>query len=425
MPERRRVVITGLGVVSPLGTGVELFWSGLLAGRSGVRRVTRFDASDLPCQIAGEVPDFAPEEHLGCFPVKERRHMPLTAQYALAAAYEAWSDAGLASHPPDPERVGVVAGTAIGGLDVVDRGLAVLRSRGYRRVPPLTLPLALPNVPAYAVSRALGLLGPMLAVSTACATGTQAIGEAVEIIRRGQADVMVAGGADAHIADYALGGFAAMRALPVHYNTSPERASRPFDAHREGFVFAEGAAFVVLEALDHALKRGAHIYAEVLGYGAAADAHHIAAPDPMGQGAQRAMRKALADAALQPTAVDYINAHGTSTRLNDAIETRAIKAVFGDHAYRLAVSSIKSMIGHAMGAAGALEAVACALTLHEGWLPPTINYEAPDPVCDLDYVPNQARQQVVRVALSNSFGLGGQNACLVFGAWPSSSAHPA
>jgi 3-oxoacyl-(acyl-carrier-protein) synthase len=314
---------------------------------------------------------------------------------------------------PDPERVAISFGTAIGGLDVYDDANRVYQDKGYERVSPFALPATIPNMPAFAIGQRYKILGPNYTITTACATSTQAVGAGVELIRRGVADIVISGGTESVIRDFAIVGFIAMRALPVSYNDCPELASRPFDARREGFVFSEGAGVLVLEELDHALRRNARIYAEVAGHAASSDGYHIAAMDPDGAGPARAMRWALNDAGLAPGDIDYINAHGSSTKLNDATETQAIKTVFGEHAYDIAVSSTKSMTGHAMGASGALEAIACALTIRNGIIPPTINYEYPDPECDLDYVPNQARRSPVENILSNSFGLGGQNACLV------------
>ncbi len=406
----RVVVITGLGAVSPLGSSVEQLWQGLVRGASGVRRITQFDASDLPCQIAGEIPDFEPEMY---FDKKEARRIPRSAQIALAAAMQAVQDAGLPETMPDGERCGVIFGTVVGGMDRADEGIQTLRTLGYGRVNPFTLPSGIPNLSAFLIARQFQCLGPNSTISTACATGTQAIGEAMEVIRRGAADLIITGGTEALIRDFTIAGFCAMRALPVNFNAQPHAASRPFDAKREGFIFSEGSAALVLESLEHAQARNAKIYAEVIGQSSSSDAFHVAAPDPSAQGAARVMRWALENAGIQPDEVDYINAHGTSTPLNDANETKAIKMVFGEHAYRLAISSTKSMLGHAMGASGALEALATALTIYTSIIPPTINYEYPDPECDLDYVPNISRQMEVRVALSNSFGLGGQNACLV------------
>ena len=408
--ERTRVVVSGMGVITPIGSDLEAFWQALLAGRSGVRRITQFDAEDLPCQIAGEVPDFVPERYI---PLKEERRMARASQMALAAAQAAVSDAKLGLPLANPERVAVYFGTAIGGFDRAVEGVEILRAKGYAHVNPFYLPSAIPNMPAFHVTQHFGALGANCTITTACATGTQTVGEASLAIRHGRADIVIAGGTEALIRDFTIGGFASMRALPVSFNDQPDQASRPFDAKREGFVFSEGAACLVLERLDSALARGAHIYAEVAGIGTSSDAFHIAAPDPSAAGAIRTMAWALQDAQLAPDDVDYINAHGTSTPANDAVETLAIKRLFGERAYNIPVSSTKSMLGHAMGASGAIEAVVCALTIDRGMIHPTINYDYPDPVCDLDYVPNQPRKANVRVAISNSFGLGGQNACLV------------
>jgi beta-ketoacyl-acyl-carrier-protein synthase II len=407
---RPRVVITGLGAITPLGSSVKLLWDGLLAGRSGVRRITQFDASSLPCQIAGEIPDFDVEQYMDR---KEARRVPRSGQIALASAIQAVRDAGLPDMMTDPERSSVVFGTAIGGLDRTDEGIQTLRSGGYAKLNPFTIPAGIPNLSAFLISKQFQCLGPNCTVVTACATGTQAVGEAAEYIRRGVCDLVITGGTEAVIRDFAIGGFCSMRALPVNYNDAPEHASRPFDARREGFIFSEGAASLVLESLEHAQARQAHIYAEVAGHASSADGYHMAAPDPQAAGPARAIRWAIKDAALSPQQIDYINAHGTSTPLNDETETRAIKQVFGEHAYRLAISSTKSTLGHAMGASGAIEAVICVLVIQQGWIPPTMNYEYPDPLCDLDYVPNIPRQVTVNTTLSNSFGLGGQNACLI------------
>ena len=409
-PSSRRVAITGLGVITALGSQIHEFWDHLLAGDSGIRRITQFDPTGMPCQIAGEIPAFDATEFV---PAKEARRMSRVAQVALGAAHRAIADSGLPSPFPSPERVGVSFGTAIGGLERVEEGIRVMRTQGLGKVSPFTIPSGIPNIPAFYISNLFGAVGPSLTITTACATGTQAVGEGTELIRTGRADLVIACGAEALIEDYALAGFAAMRALPTSFNDDPTGASRPFDARREGFVFSEGAACLILERLDLALARGAHVYAEVAGHASSGDGYHVAAPDPTAAGPIRTMRWALQDAALAPEAVDYINAHGTSTPANDAVETQAIKTVFGEAAHRIPISSTKSMIGHAMGASGAIEAVVCALTIQHGAIHPTINYEVPDPECDLDYVPNQARRAAVRVALSNSFGLGGQNACLV------------
>lgn len=410
MSDRIEVVVTGLGAITPLGSSVQLYWEGLLAGRSGIRRITQFDASQMNCQIAGEIPDFNVEDYMDR---KEARRASRCAQIALAAATQAVRDAGLPDSMPVPERAGLVYGTAIGGVDKIDEGIGLMRSMGVSRANPFMLPASIPNLPTFLISKQFQCLGPNFTITTACATGTQAVGEGMELIRRGVVDVCIVGGTEALIADYAIGGFGAMRALPTSFNENAAAASRPFDAKREGFIFSEGAGALVLESKAHAEARGARIYAEVIGQAASADGYHVAAPHPEANGSIRAMQAALLDARIAPEAVDYINAHGTSTPLNDPLETKAIKIVFGEHAHVLSVSSTKSMIGHPMGAAGSLEAIACALAIKHQILPPTINYEYPDPECDLDYTPNQARQRRVRVALSNSFGLGGQNACVV------------
>jgi beta-ketoacyl-acyl-carrier-protein synthase II len=406
----KRAVITGLGAITPLGDTVADFWENLLAGRSGVRKITLFDASGLPCQIAGEIPDFEPTRYLD---KKETRRLARSSQIALAAAINAVQDAGLPDTMPEPERAAVYFGTGIGGLDVYEDNNKVYLEKGYSRVNPFSLPGTIPNMPAFVIGRQFQCLGPNFTITTACATSTQALGEACELIRRGLADVVISGGTEAMIRDFALVGFIAMRALPSSFNDQPEKASRPFDLHREGFVFSEGAGVLIVEELEHARRRGARIYAEIAGHAASSDGFHMAAPDPEGAGPARAMNWALSDARLNPGDIDYINAHGSSTILNDRTETLAIKKVFGEQAYNIPISSTKSMLGHAMGATGALEAIVCAQAIQHGWLPPTINYETPDPDCDLDYVPNQARQVAVNTTLSNSFGLGGQNACLV------------
>jgi beta-ketoacyl-acyl-carrier-protein synthase II len=407
---RPRAVITGLGAITPLGLSVKLFWDGLVAGRSGIARITQFDASALPCQIAGEVKGFEAKNYMD---FKEARRVSRSSQFALAAAKEAMADAGFSGGFSNPERVSVVLATAIGGLDKTDEGISSLRARGWEKTNPFITPNSLCNMPGHHVSRTYQALGSLSTIVTACAAGTQAVGEAAELIRRGAADVVITGGVDAAIQDFAIGGFCTMRALPTNYNDRPEKASRPFSKDREGFVYSEGCAILIVERLEHAQQRGARIYAEVIGHSASSDAYDVVQPDPSGAGAMRAMRWALQDAGLSADDVDYINAHGTSTPVGDVAETSGIKAVFGPRASAVPINSTKSMIGHAMGAAGALEAIVCAKTLHTGTIHPTINYEVPDPECDLDYVPNAARQTPVQVALSNSFGLGGQNACLI------------
>jgi 3-oxoacyl-[acyl-carrier-protein] synthase II len=412
---RPRVVISGLGAISPLGLTAREFWDGLIAGRSGITRITQFDASGLPCKVAGEIKGFEPKRYMD---FKEARRMSRCSQLAIATAHEAMCDAGFGDGTraiglDNPERVGVVFGTAIGGLEKADEGIQVLRVHGFSKVNPFLVTASVTNMPAHHISQTYHTLGPLTTIVTACASGTQAVGEAAELIRRGVVDIVVTGGVEATIRDYTIGGFSAMRALPVNFNDAPEKASRPFDRDREGFVYSEGCAVLVLEELEHARRRGARIYAEVLGQASSSDAYHVAVPDPTAEGAVRAMRWALRDAGVSVDDIDYINAHGTSTPANDAGETLAIKKLFGERAYAVPISSTKSMIGHPMGAAGALEAIACAFTLTTGIIHPTINYEHPDPECDLDYVPNTARETPVRTTLSNSFGLGGQNACLV------------
>lgn len=407
---RPRVVITGMGAITPLGLTVNEFWDGLTHGRSGVVRITRFDATDFDCQIAGEVHGFDPAQYMD---PKEARRMARSSQFAIAAAKDAAQDAGLPSPLPDEERAGVIIGTAVGGLDKLDEAIGEFRSKGAVRANPFAVTASIANMPAHWVSRTFLTRGPLMCLVTACATGTQVLGEGAELIRRGSCDLVFAGGTEGVIADFAIAGFSGMRALPTHFNHTPAQASRPFDKDREGFVFSEGCGIMVLERLEHALDRGARIYAEVLGYAASADAYHVAQPDPEGRGAIRAMKWALEEARVDPTEVDYVNAHGSSTPINDPLETQAIKTIFGQHAYRLKISSTKSMIGHPMGASGTLEAIACVKAIETGVIHPTINLQCPDPKCDLDYVPNVAREAPVRIALSNSFGLGGQNACVV------------
>lgn len=405
-----RVVVTGLGAITPLGSSVASFWSGLLDGRSGVRKITLFDPGELPCQIAGEVPDFRPKDFME---KKLTRRVSRSSQMALAATVQAIEDAGLPEPLPQPKRAGIVYGTAIGGLESFVDGIEVFHRRGLRYVSPFVLPGGIPNLSAHLISMRFQCLGPTLTLTTACATGTQTVGEGAKLIQRGDADTVIVGGTEALVRDFSIAGFSAMRALPTNYNDAPEKASRPFDTEREGFIFSEGAGTLVLERLEHAQHRGARIHAEVMGYASSADGYHIAAPHPEGEGAIRAMESALEDAALLPAEIDYINAHGSSTPLNDVMETKAIKAVFGQRAYQIPISSTKSMIGHPMGASGTLEAIACIRTIQENKVHPTINLENPDPECDLDYVPHHAREVSVTTTLSNSFGLGGQNACLV------------
>jgi 3-oxoacyl-[acyl-carrier-protein] synthase II len=410
----RRVVVTGLGCVSPVGGTVEESWQAMLAGRSGVGPLTLFDASRLSVRIGAEVKEFDPHAHLDR---KEARRMDRFTQFAMVAAAEAVRHARLEGEgavPADGDRVGVLIGSGIGGIATLEEEIRTAFDRGPDRVSPFFIPMMICDMASGQVSIRHGFRGPNSCVVTACATGTNAIGDATAIIRRGDAEVMLAGGAEAAVTYSSVAGFAACRALSTR-NEEPQRASRPFDAGRDGFVIGEGSAVLVLEELEHALGRGVEPLAEVLGYGMSADAYHITQPAPEGTGAARAMLAALADARLQPTDVDYVNAHGTSTGPNDRNETAALKAVFGEHAYRLPVSSTKSMTGHLLGAAGALEAMVCVQAIRNGLVPPTINYEAPDPECDLDYVPNERRAVRVGVAMSNSFGFGGHNATLILG----------
>ncbi|HEY8394930.1 MAG TPA: beta-ketoacyl-ACP synthase II [Thermaerobacter sp.] len=406
---RHRVVITGVGAVTPLGVGVDTLWEGVLAGRSGIRRITRFDPSPFPSQIAGEVPDFDPTAFIDR---KDARRMDRFTQFAVASVAMALRDARLDLDDVDRDRVGVTMGTGIGGIETFVEQAAVMAARGPDRVSPFFIPMMIANMAAGQVAIRFGARGPNSTLVTACAASAHAVGEAFRILQRGEADVMITGGAEASIVPLGLAGFCAMKALSTR-NDDPAGASRPFDRGRDGFVMAEGAGALILETLDHARRRGAPVYAEIVGYATTADAHHITQPAPGGEGGARAMQAAMADAGIRPEQVDYINAHGTSTPQGDVAETQAIKRVFGEHAYRLAVSSTKSMTGHLLGAAGAVETILTALALRDGVLPPTINLEEPDPECDLDYVPNRARRRPITYALSNSFGFGGQNACLV------------
>ena len=408
---KRRVVITGLGAVTPLGTGVGKFWEAVCAGKSGVRLITRFDTTNYPSKIAGEVTDFDAEDFI---PKKEVKKMDAFIHYALAASIMAMEDAGLKIRDEEAERFGVLVGAGIGGLYTIEKyHEMVLEHHGPKKITPFFIPMLIINMASGQIAIRHGFKGPNSAVVTACATGTNAIGDAFKIISRGDADGMICGGAESVITPMGVGGFCAMKALSCR-NDEPEKASRPFERDRDGFVMGEGAGIVLLEEMSHALHRGAKIYAEVVGYGMSCDAYHISAPAPDGSGAVLCMQNALKDAQLDASEVEYINAHGTSTELNDRSETEAIKKVFGPHAYQLRISSIKSMTGHLLGAAGGVEAVATALTVFHGIIPPTINYETPDPACDLNYVPNRSQKSPVRVALSNSFGFGGTNATLVF-----------
>jgi 3-oxoacyl-[acyl-carrier-protein] synthase II len=406
----RRVVITGMGAITPLGNSVSEFWQACVDGRSGIDFVTQFDASGYPSRIAGEVKGFDPLDHMER---REARHMSRFSHFAVAASRQALESAELNLERQDRSRVGVILGNGIGGLPSIEQAVHTIRDKSGLRIDPFFMPKMLPNMAAAQLSLVLGAKGYSNTVITACAAATQAMGDSLDLIRSGRADVVLTGGTEAALCELGLCGFAVMRALSTH-NEEPQKASRPFDAERDGFVAAEGAAILVFEDLEHARRRSAPIVAEIAGYGACNDAYHVVAPCADGEGAIRAMGWALEDADVTPDEVDYINAHGTSTKINDSAETLAIKKMFGQQAYRIPVSATKSMIGHAFGAAGALESVACLEAMRHGVIPPTINYEHPDPDCDLDYVPNEARRADVRVALKNSFGFGGQNACLLF-----------
>lgn len=406
----RRVVITGLGITSPLGTGFEKNWDALTQGRSGIGLITHFDASDLPTRIAGEVKDFIADDFID---KKEQRKMDTFIQFAVAAADLAMADSGLVINDENAERVGVQVGAGLGGLPAIEKYHQAMLEGGYRKISPFFIPMLIINLAPGFISMRTGAKGPNLSSVSACATGTHSIGDAYRLIQRGDADAMIAGGTEATITPLGIGGFNVMKALSTR-NDDPTAASRPFDKGRDGFVMAEGAGILILEEYESAKKRGAKIYAEVGGYGMSGDAYHLTAPAPGGEGAARCMKMAVSGAGLNPEDVDYINAHGTSTPFNDLYETMAIKSVFGEHARKLMVSSTKSMTGHALGAAGGLEAVFLALTIARSVVPPTINYQEPDPECDLDYVPNQAREAQVKVGLSNSFGFGGTNATLLF-----------
>jgi 3-oxoacyl-[acyl-carrier-protein] synthase II len=409
--EQRRVVVTGLGLVTPLGIGLEKNWQALVGGRSGIRKIDRFPNIDaFASRIAGQVPDFRAEDFIE---PKEIKKMDLFIQYSVAAASMAMEHSGFKIDPQDAENVGVIIGVGLCGIDTIEATERAYLDGGPRKISPFFIPKVISNLAPGQIAIRHGAKGVNWTPTSACASGTHAIGEAFHLIRLGLQDAVIAGGAESAITPLGVGGFSAMKALSTH-NDEPERASRPFDRERDGFIIAEGSGVLILEERDRALERGAKIYAEVIGYGANGDAYHMTAPAPEGEGAARCMRLSLKDAGIAPSEVDYINAHGTSTEYNDANETQAIKKVFGEHAFKLAVSSTKSMTGHLLGAAGAVEGVFSVLAMRHGIIPPTINYENPDPDCDLDYVPNQARTADIRVALSNSFGFGGTNACVVF-----------
>ena len=407
---KRRVVVTGIGLVTPLGIGTEQTWSALLNGQSGVGPITRFDASDQASQIAAEVKGFNPEDW---FEKKQAKNLDAFVQYAVAAADIAWKNSGLSITDDNVNRVGVITGCGMGGLPTIEEYHGVLMNKGPRKITPFFIPRVIPNMPSGHISMRIVCKGPNLTQTTACAAGTHAVGEAFRHIVYGDCDVAITGGAESVICPLAVGGFSAMKALSTR-NDDPATASRPFDRDRDGFVISEGAGILVLEELESAKRRGAVIYAEVVGYGQSSDAYHIAAPPEDGEGAARCMAAALRDAGMNPEDIDYINAHGTSTPLNDKCETLAIKTVFGAHAYKLAVSSTKSMTGHMLGAAGGIEAAFSVLTLHHGIIPPTANLQTPDPDCDLDYVPLVARESRPNTAMSNSFGFGGTNGVVIF-----------
>jgi 3-oxoacyl-[acyl-carrier-protein] synthase II len=406
----RRVVVTGVGVVSPLGTGNRKNWESVTTGVSGIDRLTRFDATDFPVQIAGEVKDFNPEDFIE---KKEIKKMDLFIQYALGAAHFAMEDSGFQVTEENADRVGVLVGAGLGGLPTIEKYHQALQEGGYRKISPFFIPMLITNLAPGHISIKYGAKGPNVSSVSACATGTHSIGDAYQIIRRGDADAMIAGGTESTITPLAVGGFAVMRALSTR-NDDPKGASRPFEKNRDGFVLAEGAGIVILEEFEAAKKRGAKIYAEVVGYGLTGDAYHLTAPSPEGEGAARCMKMAIDAAGVNPDKIELINAHGTSTPMNDLYETMAIRKVFGNHAGKLMVTSTKSMTGHMLGAAGGVEAVFTLMTMDTGIVTPTINYHEPDPECDLDYVPNTAREARVTHALSNSFGFGGTNATLLF-----------
>ncbi len=407
-----KVVVTGMGAISPIGNSVETFWEAIRNGKCGVGPVTRFDSSQITSQVAAEVKNFDPKDYMD---PRSANRMALFSQYAVAAGQMAWADAELDKRPPaDLGRVSVFLGNGIGGIEIDSMAHKKLYDKGPKRLPAMTIPKMICNEAAGNLSISLGSKGAVHAVVTACASGTDAIGHALDAIRSGRADVVVTGGTEATVTVYAMGGFCALKALSTKYNETPERASRPFDKDRDGFVMGEGSGILVLESYEHAVRRDAPIYAELAGYGATADAYHLTAPHPDGEGAIRAIRLALQDAGLEPEAIQYINAHGTSTQVNDPVETTAIKGAFGDHAYRLKVSSTKGMTGHCIGAAGALEAIVSILAMRDGFYPATINLDSPDSGCDLDYVPNRGQTGTINAAMSTSLGFGGHNGVLAF-----------
>jgi 3-oxoacyl-[acyl-carrier-protein] synthase II len=409
----KRVVITGLGPVTPIGIGKEEYWNSLIAGKSGVDYITRFDTEKFPTKIAAEIRDFTPEDYID---KRELRRMDRFTQYALVATSLALSDGEISLEKEDKERIGVVLGSGIGGMETLEAEHSKLLEKGPKRVSPVFIPMMISNMASGQISIYYGLKGPSMVVTTACASGTHAIGEAYRMIQRGICDLVITGGSEAAITPIALAGFSSMKALSTR-NNEPSKASRPFDKDRDGFVMGEGAGILILEELEHALKRGGKIYAEVVGYGATSDAYHMTAPDPLADGAKRAMELALKDGNVDYHQVDYINAHGTSTYYNDKLETLAIKTLFKEHAYKLNISSTKSMTGHLLGAAGGIEAIATALAVSEGKIPPTINYETPDEECDLNYTPNKFVEKEITYAMSNSLGFGGHNATILLKKW--------
>jgi 3-oxoacyl-[acyl-carrier-protein] synthase II len=407
---KRRVVVTGVGLITPLGTGTEKSWKGLLEGRPAIRRISHFNPEGLPCQIAGEIPDFDIDRFIE---IKEQKKMDRFIHLGLSAATLAMEDSGFKVSESNADRVGVIVGAGIGGLSAIEHYNQVLLEKGPKRVSPFFIPMTIVNLTSGQISIRFGAKGPNSAVSTACATGTHSIGDAFKLIQHDVADTMICGGTEACITPLCIAGFTSMKALSTR-NDSPEKASRPFDRDRDGFVMGEGAGVLILEEREHAINRGARIYAELIGYGLNSDAYHITSPSPNGEGAAKCMGYAIKDAGIRPDEVDYINAHGTSTKYGDELETSAIKNVFGPHAYKLCVSSTKSMIGHLLGASGGVEGGICALSIYNSIIPPTINLDNPDSACDLDYVPHKARPLDINIAMSNSFGFGGTNACIIF-----------
>lgn len=406
----RRVVITGLGMVTPLGVGVEENWKAVSEGKSGIGYITKFDTSAFASKIAGEVKNFRSEDFLSS---KDVRHLDIFIHYAIASTRMAIEDSGLNITSRNKRRIGCITGSGLGGLGTIEHYHKILLEKGPKRISPFFIPGIIANMAPGKISIEFGTRGPNTSIVTACAASSHAIGESFKIISRGAADAMITGGTESVLTPLALGGFISMKSLSTR-NDEPEKASRPFDKERDGFIISEGGGIIILEELNHALDRGAHIYAEIIGYGMSSDGYHVAAPDPEGEGASACMKEALKDANIKPTEIDYINAHGTSTPLNDLSETKGVKSVFGDYAYKVPVSSTKSMTGHMLGGTGVVEAIYSVLTINNNLIPPTINYEFPDPECDLDYVPNKAREVDVKTALSNSFGFGGTNCSLIF-----------